>query len=750
MLKSIGNTRYSFSDGKKTGLSFPLRKSGKKPELSPPAKLKRREKPMSARIFRYWQDRAFNQLFKSNLFLIKAFCGSGKTTLSVALALYDVIKNLRKQIFIVPQSHIGDGFAISGKFKVPGLGVVNLCSANNFCENSPSKVEMLVNFMLRPAKFSSFDLDDEMVVDGVEGMVVCTHSAFNTAMKKIIAEGNFDLATKNTAFYIDEAHHVKGGQTKEDDEEAEDYNQLGKILYKIIASADVNNSRVGLTTATFFRGDQGIIVSSEYLNKFDRYELDFLSHFATLGIEQVFINFEEYEDDPIKQIVENIRKEIHTERHLLVVPYKNGKWRKDSDPRLEILVAKLREMVIEEGLNPDEAILDLVPESTQYNHKSILLKEPKERYDEENNSKIKIVITCMLGREGTDWCPCSRLHNASIELGSPTLAVQTLGRLFRKFEGKDNVGIIYYIKKFKDLKNADSKREFLMDRINAMLVLMIIDDLLNPIILPEIPTSSVKGAKSTKSKSKSASKGIKLSDVFGDNFESVKRKILDSISIQANFDEKTVNHIIDSVLAEYGFDEVIKVQTADGVKHADRDDVFAGLKLFLLRARSEILRSKSIDISIIRKRGFDKLIEDAGANGNFWLGVFTSKTFVEFKELIGNIFWNRNELNQIKSNLVSVLSKTLGYKIDEENKAHEGVIRKNIQDFVKFHAAYNEASEATGLMTPNKKDFAKKLNLSMQELNDKINYFNKVLPKGFAFFEKGSKLSNKTAIDYAA
>ena len=92
-----------------------------------------------------------------------------------------------------------------------------------------------------------------------------------------------------------------------------------------------------------------------------------------MGIEEVFVNFEEYSDDPTSQIVENIRKEIHTERHLVVVPTVVGKWRATHDPLLEKFIFKMRRMVEEEGLNPDEAILDLVPEITQDKRKAILL-----------------------------------------------------------------------------------------------------------------------------------------------------------------------------------------------------------------------------------------------------------------------------------------------------------------------------------------------------------------------------------------
>jgi quinol monooxygenase YgiN len=347
-------------------------------------------------------------------------------------------------------------------------------------------------------------------------------------MNKIIEKGLFDEVAKNTSFFIDEAHHIKGGELEID----EDYNQLGKIVYKILDNAEKNNSAVRLTTATFNRGDQGIIVKSDYLKKFDRFDLDFIDHFATLDIKKVFVNFEEYEDDPIFQIVENIRQELK-ERHLIVVPSRSSKWRK-TDINLERLKEKLFKMLIEEGVNPNEVILDLVTESTQKQNKAILLKEPKERYDENPDyiSKIRVVITCMLGREGTDWCPCSRIHHASIELGSTTLAIQTLGRLFRKFKGKDNVAIIYYIKKFNPLKESANKKEFISDRVNAMLCLMIIDDLMQPImILPNLPSSAHKGPKRKHNKpKKNDRRGFRLGQIFGEeNFENIKREIFEKI-----------------------------------------------------------------------------------------------------------------------------------------------------------------------------------------------------------------------------
>lgn len=726
----------------KTCYKFPNRTIGKRPRFDGSVKLKRKTKKYSERILRYWQLQAFKKLFLSKFFLVKAFCGAGKTTLSVVMALYDIIKKGRKQIFIVPQEHIGDGFAAGGVFAVPNLGIVHMSSAQNFCEDSEHKVEMLVNFIKRNCSSKNFSYGRDYAVDASDHIAVCTHSAFNMAIKKIIESGDFDKL-KNISFYIDEAHHIKGG----DDASLEiNYNQLGEIVYKIIDNASKNNFRVGLTTATYFRGDQGIIVKKEFLDNFDRYELDFLEHFETLGIDTVNVNFEEYDEDPIKQIVRNIRRELE-EYHLIVVPTKASKWRKN-DTNLEKLKRELRAMLIEEGLNPDEVVLDLVTVNTQKINKAILLKEPKEKHDDDNPSRIKIVITCMLGREGTDWCACSRLHNASIELGSTTLAVQTLGRLFRKFHGKTNVCITYYIKKFNELEKCESKRDFLADRVNAMLCLMMIDDLMNPIILPELPLSQHTGPKRVKRKTK-GNAAIRLNDVFGDNFENIKRKILDMASIHTDLNEEMADSIIEGVIREYDLQDVVRVKNGKITKITTKENVIAGLKVFLLRARSEVLRSRGIDVSLIRKAGFDYVVEKNKLKGNFWCGLDKEKLH-RFTKIIGKCFWSKEQIEQMAENLKRLLPRQIGCEIDPSNRSHAHLIDQILDDLKNFHDAYNNVANLNKTIVPNRKDVAEKLHISLSVLNQKVEFFNKILPKGYWFFNKNSKLSEKFALDFAA
>jgi superfamily II DNA or RNA helicase len=720
--KITKKTCYSFPLKKTNCCNFPSRKNGKRPTLSKTVKHKRCRRPLTERVLRYWQSQAFNRVCNSRYFLVKAFCGSGKTTLSIVLALNDIIKNNRKQIFIVPQEHIGGGFATSGKFKIPGIGVVELTTPKNFCESSENKIESFVNFLRR--KFSkdsvAVDSNKQCSVDGENCMAVVTLHCFNAAMNKIIEKGLFDEVAKNTSFFIDEAHHIKGGELEID----EDYNQLGKIVYKILDNAEKNNSAVRLTTATFNRGDQGIIVKSDYLKKFDRFDLDFIDHFATLDIKKVFVNFEEYEDDPIFQIVENIRQELK-ERHLIVVPSRSSKWRK-TDINLERLKEKLFKMLIEEGVNPNEVILDLVTESTQKQNKAILLKEPKERYDENPDyiSKIRVVITCMLGREGTDWCPCSRIHHASIELGSTTLAIQTLGRLFRKFKGKDNVAIIYYIKKFNPLKESANKKEFISDRVNAMLCLMIIDDLMQPImILPNLPSSAHKGPKRKHNKTKKNDRrGFRLGQIFGEeNFENIKREIFEKIFEEENLDEESVNKVILEAIKDYKF----------LVPKVSKENVIAGLKTFLLRARSEALRSKGINIADIRKAGFDAIVEKQGLRGSFWCGELSNEDFKEFKRLVGKKCWPPELALQIVENIKSSLAEKIGEDLSVPKRHHEQIIRKTLKEFSLLHEAYNKISDHK---VPSKEEVAKLLRYNISELNKKVKMFNEILPGGYKFF----------------
>jgi hypothetical protein len=254
-----------------------------------------------------------------------------------------------------------------------------------------------------------------------------------------------------------------------------------------------------------------------------------------------------------------------------------------------------------------------------------------------------------------------------------------------------------------------------------------------------LPLSNYGGPKRNFKRKKNR-KRIRLNDVFGDDFDNVKREILEVISTRMEFDEETANYIIKEIISKYNFQDIIEV---DG-EITTKENVIDGLKVFLLRARSEILRSKGIDISVIRKSGFDILVQKNRLGGNFWCGNLNKEKFHSFVRVIGKSFWSKVQIESMANNIRKILCK----KFSAEYISLEAT--KIVRDLEQMHEAYNEISRLQSKVIPSKKNVAQKLGLSLEEFDQKVKMFNQILPKGYWFFEKSSKLSEKVALNFAA
>ena len=67
-----------------------------------------------------------------------------------------------------------------------------------------------------------------------------------------------------------------------------------------------------------------------------------------------------------------------------------------------------------------------------------------------------------------------------------------------------------------------------------------------------------------------------------------------------------------------------------------------------------------------------------------------------------------------------------------------------LNELEKIHKTFNELDNVT------KENLAEKLNISLFDLNEKIEIFNKVLPKGYRFFEIDSKIKEKILMNIAS
>lgn len=561
---------------------------------------------------RAWQLEAFKLLKNMRFAFCTAFCGSGKSMLQVCLAAHDYAQSefAQRQLFVVPQSVIAQGFVGDGEARYIRIKLGRkeytwqFQPNHNFCDdNATGVIVALREWLLKPVSTASKRLGSAGTLTG--GIAIATHQALSLAWATL-SNAERKRAIHKLTLRVDEAHHIKGvfdedadGYTPEEmsalEEEA---THLGDICREILNSDDAT-AKLHLTTATPYRGDRGIILSPKAISKFNekgvgaRYFLPWLQHWPTLGIEQFTIQYEEYSKDPFKEVVDRIKQEPN-ERHMIVVPATGLKWRTDAAAYERFLKALYRVV-------PKSQVLDLVTPTEQARSKAKLAQEPK--YGGE--SAYRVVVTCMIGREGLDWVPCSRLHNTAVER-SLTLAVQTSGRPLRKYGPKRTVKIFNYVPELRKGLKPEEKRQFFSDRSNGVLLGMQWDDLTESILVRELPIN--KGSKATRN--------VTLNEVFGSEYPTVMEAIMEEISSLDDITDEGVQSACACVLEEI---------TPHG--RYDDEELMAALRRAVLRRLQwsqsedvqERLRLRGIDISFLREEeGFDKVIAEFGINSRAW------------------------------------------------------------------------------------------------------------------------------------
>jgi superfamily II DNA or RNA helicase len=519
-----------------------------------------------------WQKECFSAIDEFCRFaLIQAPCGSGKTSMQIALAIKDIIMSnwKRKQLIVVPDTSISKGFTIKGdlnyfdfmlNIKGRRKYTWQILPEHNFCLKEPKNIKRLKKWCLTSPEKLRKGFYGTRIIGGINA--ICCYSSL-VAVWKSLTEEEKKIFIRNLTLRIDEAHHLNclHMETELNEEELiayeENMNQISDICQYILNSK-TRSSKIHLSTATFFRGDRIKILSKNVRKRFTFYYLDWTEHFESLGIKSFEFKYEEYKGvNPIKEIIENIKKEPK-EKHLIVIPPIKNKWRKSSS--FKSLMSSIKKEL------PNHRVLDLVTKTTQYeNRANHLDKEPESIKDGE--SKIDIVVACNLFNEGTDWCPCSRVHNTSCG-NSITKEVQILGRLFRRFEPKETTKMISYIKTFKISGNEEQIRQKISDRTNTLLAAMQINEFTCPIII-ELPNMPKKQNK------------VSLSECFRSQEEF--KEVIDELIVEY---EKLASN--DRVSEETLYELAISIAE----KHTDKEKVLPvaeGLIAKLFRMTNNIL-----------------------------------------------------------------------------------------------------------------------------------------------------------------
>lgn len=510
--------------------------------------------------------------------LLIAPTGGGKSLIQVFNAAREILESgyKQKQVFIVPQLNIGVGFTgLRHERIMLGGTVYNWEVSVDCCSDSRNSVERIREFLLKPVSCKSH------IASGTIGgcTAVVSYSAILAAWSKM-TKTEQRRAIRNTSFRPDEVHHVAGV-----DESGAAANQLGEFCKQIL---DLDGS-LHLTTATFFRGDQSLILDRSYLKRFKVFHVQFMDHWNTLGLNGLDFTYHCYTNgaDVLNQVAETIRSEPK-ERPLVIVPSDGQGFFKKSDKWK--WVKKLVKSI--EAVHGKGNVLDLVSLDRQDADKARITSDVQ---------GFTAVVTCSIGREGTDWPACSRVFNTVLD-SNAVQPIQKLGRALRKSPGKKNVKMFNYIEHFPAWDSSpDVIREKLSDRFNAIIASSMLDDMLHPIMVPIAPKNR-KDSSGTKGSAKEES--ATLDQIYGGARNGLVSDLMRGVLSLPDYEKtgKSIDDIIDRVMSDY----------EDGMLvDAPRNEVKSRLRKEVVRrlnATNPSLRMDGMNVDFIRENGWDKVV----------------------------------------------------------------------------------------------------------------------------------------------
>jgi hypothetical protein len=427
---------------------------------------------------RPWQQRAFGELADSWNIIINSPTGSGKSLLVKVLAAHSMVKdqNLRT-IISVPQTIIGSGFG-ADEIVVPRVGEVDWCPSQQLCEDNSeeSKVEKLLGFLgAKPGQS----------VRGINSRIaVCSHAVLVMAFNSLSVESRKE-AFGSTMVWFDEAHHI---QNAECDLGVALRNEAGKMVDFLLGMG----SRLGLVTATFFRGDQTNLLTAQQEGRFKRFNLPYDEYMQDMTyLKHLTLDFISCGQD-FAPVVKRLFKE--GTKDIVYVPTTTALNNSLSMSKIECtarVIEAYRSSFGGEAMpgpiftdivsgGKRLRIVDLVDDANREKKKAYI-NGIKDLPEEERRGALDVIVTMNMFKEGADWIYANRAIIIGFK-GSLVDNVQIIGRLTRDVPGKEEVEIKQLI--FAPPPTTKMElRERLNDHINAICLTMLMEDVFQPVRL---------------------------------------------------------------------------------------------------------------------------------------------------------------------------------------------------------------------------------------------------------------------------
>jgi superfamily II DNA or RNA helicase len=416
---------------------------------------------------RDWQIEAFTDLKNDPHMIINAPMGSGKSWMICLLSAYKLIKNSNLRCIIcVPQTIIAPGFA-NAKLQLPDESKIHWLPANNLCNKENKST---TNYVIKWLKKNLDSFNNRILL--------CTHATLVSTFKKLNQENRLDLFL-NLLCWIDEAHHVKNCIAKGS-------NSIGTVISHLINNSS-NNTEIGLTTATFFRGDQSSLLMPDQEELFKRFNLPYDKYLKSLKYLKSFsFDFILCGQDYTKAVEILIKN--RKSKDIIYIPHpmsrhSSGKKLKEVQDIIKLYQKEHGGEIIEssDGLTliKNETstfkILDLVSEDRR-NEKKMFLESNQLKNDRDH---LDVIIALGMFKEGANWIWAERSIIAGAR-DSLVDIIQMMGRLFRDAKDKEHVEVIQLLPFSLD-QHADDFQDNLNNYLKAIFSLLILENILKPV-----------------------------------------------------------------------------------------------------------------------------------------------------------------------------------------------------------------------------------------------------------------------------
>ena len=214
----------------------------------------------------------------------------------------------------------------------------------------------------------------------------------------------------------------------------------------------------------------------------------------------------------------------------------------------------------------------------------------------------------------------------------------------------------------------------------------------------------------------------------------MKSDLLKSIA-EVSFTEKAVDQVISFMIEKH-------LPNRETFSRTEIEEIRMGLKAFLLRARSSELRSMGVDISFIRKRGFDVVVKENNLFGNMFTCDLDEKDLKRFNELVKKQPFTEEQIKFVVEGIQSIVSDELGEEFDDKKEKHVRLVQSKVDFFIKLQNVYNRSS---GTKNYSLKGISQILKEPVDYVEEAIKTFNSYcLPENMKFdFSDNSLLAQK-------